>query len=120
MNYKKYPNLLVLIYILLLINIFLINIVFIFKDFQLFKATASGWRPTNRVGITTGLFVQLSGFLFLMSYFFEKQNSVFRNIIWICKNIGSPKSQKTALITGVILIILGTMALIAGLFGYYI
>jgi len=103
-----------------LVILLVVDVVFIIDDFPQFKSMGFGWMPTNRVGIVTGLYVQLWGVLFLLSYFYRGKSFLFRGIIWVCKNIGSPRSPKTALFTGMLSAVLGSIMLIGGLFGYYI
>lgn len=103
-----------------LVVLLAMDVVFVIDDFSQFKSMGFGWMPTNRVGIVTGLYVQLWGALFLLSYFFREKCFLFRGIIRICENIGSPRSPKTALFTGMLAAVLGSIMLIGGLFGYYI
>lgn len=117
---KAQGRLLGTITIIALVALSLADMVLIIKDFSLFKPHGGSMMPTNRVGIVTGLYVQLWGILFISSYFFEKQCFLFRGLIQICKNIGSPKSRKTALFTGILSLFIGTIALIAALLGFYI
>ncbi len=113
-------NLIGTIIISTLIVLLFVCIVFIINDFPQFKTIGIGMKPTNRVGILTGLYVQLWGIVFLLSYFYEKSNFVFRGLIWICEHCGSPKSRKVAIFTGILSLTIGTIMLISGLLGFYV
>ncbi|MCK4524704.1 hypothetical protein KAU15_07235 [candidate division WOR-3 bacterium] len=119
-NKKAQDKLIGIIIIFILIVLLFICIVFIINDFPQFKTLGIGMKPTNRVGILTGLYVQLWGLVFLLSYFYEKNNFVFRGLIWICENWGSPKNRKVAIFTGILGLITGTIMLISGLLGFYV
>ena len=109
-----------IIIIFTLIVILFICLVFIINDFPQFKTIGIGMKPTNRIGVLTGLYVQLWGIVFLLSYFYEKSNFVFRALMWICEHWGSPKSRKTAIFTAILSLTIGTIMLISGLLGFYV
>lgn len=119
-NTKLQDNLIGIIIIFTLIVLLFICIVFIINDYSQFKTLGMGIKPTDRVGVITGLYVQLWGIVFLLSYFYEKSSFVFRGLIWICEHCGSPKSKKVAIFTGIMSLTIGTIMLVSGLLGFYV
>jgi hypothetical protein len=65
--------------------------------------------------IIGGIYLQLWGLLFLLSYFFSHKCFFFRGLIWICENFSSPKGRKMAFFYFALAFGLGTAVLLIGL-----
>jgi hypothetical protein len=68
--------------------------------------------PTS---IFIGIYSQVWGILFLLSYFYSHKTFFFRGLIWMCEHGSIPLGRKTAFYTFALLFGIGTVFLIAGL-----
>jgi hypothetical protein len=67
--------------------------------------------------ILTGIYLQLWGVLFLLSYYFSHKTFFFRALMWVCENFSSPRGRKMAFFYFALSFLLGTVALLRGLTG---
>jgi hypothetical protein len=65
--------------------------------------------------IFTGIYLQLWGVMFLLSYYFSHKTFFLRGLIWVCENFSSPRGRKMAFFYFVLAFGLGTGTLLQGL-----
>jgi hypothetical protein len=99
----------------LILGLFIIAILAILMVLTFHFGFEVGRVEKGPTSVVTGLYFQLWGILFLLSYFFSHKTFFLRGLIWFCENLSNPKSRKTAFIWFVLAFGLGTMSLIKGL-----
>lgn len=62
----------------------------------------------------TGVYLQLWGVLFLLSYYFPHKTFFFRGLMWICKNFSIPKGREMAFFYFILAFSIGTIAVLKG------
>jgi hypothetical protein len=65
--------------------------------------------------IFAGIYLQLWGLLFLLSYFFSHKTFFFRGLMWICENFSRPKDRKMAFFYFALTFGLGSISLMQGI-----
>ena len=65
--------------------------------------------------VLLGIYIQIWGVLFLLSYYFSHKSFFFRGLIWVCENFSSPRGRKMAFFYFALAFGLGSMAVLQGL-----
>ncbi len=63
----------------------------------------------------TGLFMQSWGVLLLLSYAFPEGSYLLRGLVWVCEHGRWPRGRSAAVLFGILLLALGSVALLEGL-----
>ena len=65
--------------------------------------------------LLTGIYLQVWGILFLLSYYCSHKTFFFRGLIWVCENFSFPRGRKMAFFYFALAFGLGTFALLHGI-----
>ena len=92
------------------LGIFIIAILIFF----LFFDTGLGPFGNNISTLLTGIYLQIWGILFLLSYYYSHKTFFLRGLIWICENFTFPRSRMMAFFYFILLFGIGTIAVLYG------
>lgn len=98
----------------LALGLSIIGILIILGSLPFFLGFDLGPAKEGASTIFTGIYLQVWGILFLLSYYFSHKTFFFRGLIWVCENFSSPRGRKMAFFYFVLAFSLGTIALLQG------
>ena len=65
--------------------------------------------------LLTGVYLQIWGILFLLSYYYTHKTFFFRGLIWICENFSFPRNRMMAFFYFILAFGIGTIAVLYGI-----
>ena len=99
----------------LLLGVLIIAILVILMISPFFFGIGLGSFRAGPSTMLTGMYLQIWGILFLLSYYFSHKTFFFRGLIWVCENFSSPRNRKMAFFYFVLSFGLGTIAFSKGI-----
>ena len=82
---------------------------------SLFSGFKLGPVEEGSTAVFTGIYLQVWGILFLLSYYFSHKTFFLRGLIWICENFSSPRGRKMAFFYFFLAFALGTIGFLKGI-----
>lgn len=79
-----------------------------------FNLIPAGQYSARSRDLIAGVYVLGIGAAFLSAYFFENESTLFRGLMWLCKNFSFPSGRKMALFYAGLCAVLGSIAMLSG------